>query len=230
VNAPLLRCRGARIEVDGAVLLSALEVDADGARVVLAGTWEPLFRLLSRTAAVTRGSVEVLGAPAHTALRDNHLGMGARDLPFASSSKALESLVASARLLGLGKRDATRRAEAVLDELGLGALAKSRFSALDRAARRALSIARAVLGDPPAIAIERPFEGLEDERALIVESVLGKAAAGRRLLLYLAAPTRGGPEARAIEAADRVVVLRAGAVATEPGALPLDSPSGKLDS
>lgn len=211
MNAPLLRCRGARIAtVDGATLLTALDFEADGARVVLVGNWEPLFCLFFRTATLAEGSVEVLGVPAHQALADGVLGMGIPDATFAPSSKTLDSLALSARLGGLGKRAATRRAEAVLDELGLTPLRKSRFDALDRAARRALSVARAVLGDPPAIAIQRPFETLEDDRALVVEQVLGRAAARRLLLLHLAAPAEGGPEARAVETADRVLALRGG--------------------
>jgi ABC-type multidrug transport system ATPase subunit len=212
VTSPLLRCHGARIEVEGVVLLDELEVDADGARVVLAGDWEPLFRLWSHTATLARGSVEVLGTPADTLLRDNRLGIASADAPLVPSSKAIESLTASARLLGVGKREALRRAGATLRRLGLTSLAKERPVRLDKADRRALSIARAVLGDPPAIAIERPFEGLDDDRALRVESALARAAEGRRLLLYLAAPARGGPEARALEAADRVVTLRDGSV------------------
>jgi ABC-type Na+ transport system ATPase subunit NatA len=222
VKAPLLRCRGARIEVDGAVLLDQLAVDADGTRVVLVGDWEPLFRLWSRRATLVRGSIEVLGASAHVALRDNRLGIAVADSPQIGASKAIESLTASARLLGLGRREAARRAEATLDRLGLAALAKRRAATLDRAEGRALAIARAVLGDPPAIAIERPFEGLADERAPTVESVLALASNGRQLLLHLAAPASGGPESRALEAADRIVALRAGAL-VDPSA-PFPSP------
>ena len=211
MNAPLLRCRGARIAtVDGQALLSELDVDADGARVVLVGNWEPLFRLFSRTATLASGSVKILGVPAHQALAKGVLGTGIPDATFAPSSKTLDSLVLSARLGGLSKRAATGRAEAVLDELGLTPLRKLRFDALDRAARRALAVARAVLGDPPAIAIQRPFETLEDDRALVVEQVLGRAAARRLLLLHLPTPAEGGPEARAVETADRVLALRGG--------------------
>jgi ABC-type Na+ transport system ATPase subunit NatA len=212
VSAPLLRCRGARIEVDGAVLLDGLAVDADGNVVVLVGDWEPLFRLWSRRATLSRGSVEVLGASAEMALRDNRLGIAVANSPQIQSSKAIESLTASARLLGLGRRDAAARAKGTLDRLGLGALANRRSTTLDRADRRALSIARAVLGDPPVIAVETPFERLNDDRAPMVESVLALASNGRQLLLHLAAPASSGPESRALEAADRVVALRAGAL------------------
>lgn len=222
MSAPLLRCRGACIEVDGEVLLDELAVDADGARVVLVGDWEPLFRLWSRHATLRRGSVEVLGASAETALRDNRLGIAVADSPQFQSWKTIESLTESARLLGLGRRAAARRAEATLDRLGLVTLAKRRTATLDRAERCALSIARAVLGDPPAIAIERPFERLDDGRAPMVESVLALASNGRQLLLHLEAPASSGPESRALETADRVVGLRAGALA-DPSA-PFPSP------
>ena len=230
MTAPLFRCRGARIEVKGQVLLDELDIDVDGARVVLIGNFEPLFRLWSREATLTRGSVEVLGASAHAALRDNRLGIARVDAPYVRSSKAIESLRDSARLTGLGKREATRRAEVTLEDLGLGTLGRQRLGALDDADRRALAIARAVLGAPPAIAIERPFEALPDERALAVETALAKAAAGRQLLLNLAAPARSGPEARALEAASGVATLRSGVIVRSSDALPLDSAPGKLDS
>jgi ABC-type Na+ transport system ATPase subunit NatA len=231
VNAPLLSCRRARITTDdGTTLVSELDADADGTRVVLVGNWEPLFRLFLRTATLASGSVEVLGVPAHRALAEGVLGTGIPDATFAPSSKAFDSLVASARLAGLGKRAATRRAEAVLDELGLASLGKMRFDALDRAARRMLSIARAVLEDPAAIAIERPFETLEDDRALLLEGVLGRALSRRKLLLHLPTPAASGPEARALETADRVIALPSNVVFKGEAAVPLDSPARKLDS
>jgi len=214
VTAPLLRCRGARIEVDGAVLLDALDLEVEGPRVVLVGSWEPLFRLWSREATLARGTVEVLGAGADTALRENHLGIARWDPSQMPTFKAVDSLTASARLLGLGKRAATHRAEAMLDQLGLRGVTKERLDRLDRAAQRSIAIARAVLGNPKALAIERPFAGLRDDQAVTVESVLERAASGRQLLLNLAAPASAGPEARAVAAAPdgAVVVLRAGAI------------------
>jgi hypothetical protein len=77
VTAALLSCSDARIDADGAVLLDALSFEADGARVGLLGGFSPLFRLFSRTAVLLRGSVQVLGSDAESAVAWNQLAGGA---------------------------------------------------------------------------------------------------------------------------------------------------------
>jgi hypothetical protein len=73
-------------------------------------------------------------------------------------------------------------------------------------------LAHAVVGQPPAIFVERPLSGLSDEDAGTVQQALELATHGRRLIASVETPAGVGPELNLLSAMDRVVVTEGSAV------------------
>jgi ABC-2 type transport system ATP-binding protein len=107
---------------------------------------------------------------------------------------------------------AARTAAAALEAVGAGAIAKRKIATLGNAERRILLIAHAVIGQPPAIFIERPLSGLSDEDVGAVQTALELATHGRRLIVSVESPAGIGPELNLLSAMDRVVVAEGSAI------------------
>lgn len=208
MSPPLLRIEDARIDAEGSVLLEALTVTVDGSLVGLVGPgWSALFRLLSREATLTKGSVEILGMDASTVVPSNHVGIALADTMLPRDLRAVEFLEASARLAGLGYWSSKTAATSTFAKLGMASLARQKISALNDTERRALVIAQAVMSDPAVLAIETPVAGLDGAAATSIRTLIDRARDGRRLLLSSDGGAAVGPEADLVLGVDQVAVL-----------------------
>ena len=212
MTAALLTCRDARIDADGAMLLDGLSFEIDGARIGLVGAFGALFRLLSHRAVLSRGSIDVLGQEALSAVRTNTIGVAPFETVLPEPWTVLAYLTESARLMGLGRWSAAQCARAALDALDLGVLGKRKIGTLGAVERRSVIVAHAALGDPTAIFVECPLAGLAEDGAAEVRSILERAANGRRLVASVTSPAGVGAELNLLAAMDRVVVMQAGTV------------------
>lgn len=208
MTAPLLRMEDARIDVADSVLVEALTITLDGSVVGLVGSaWSALFRLLSRQATLTKGTVEILGMEASTAVPSNHVGIALAGTTLPRDLRAVQVLEASARLAGLGYFASKSAATSTLGKLGMAPLAKQKISSCNETERRALVIAQAVLADPPVLAIETPFAGLDGAAAASIRTLIDRVRNGRRLLVSADEGAAVGPEADFVLGVERVAVL-----------------------
>jgi len=93
---------------------------------------------------------------------------------------------AAAHLLGLARSNALprRRVDEVLDQVGLSAVAGRRMGGFSLGMRQRLGIAAALLGDPAALLLDEPLNGLDTEGIRWVRTLLRSLAAeGRTVLL-----------------------------------------------
>ncbi|MEV5985577.1 ABC transporter ATP-binding protein [Streptomyces sp. NPDC052051] len=95
-----------------------------------------------------------------------------------------------------------RRADEVLEAVGLGALRDARLSTLTRGADRRLGLARALLADPHTLLLDDPTRGLSARESHQVHALLRAHAARGGTVLF----TTRDPE-EAARAADHVVTL-----------------------
>ncbi|MCU0671016.1 MAG: ABC transporter ATP-binding protein [Myxococcota bacterium] len=95
---------------------------------------------------------------------------------------ARENLLFAARLHGLA--DSGARADALLDELGLAAVADRLAGGFSRGLAQRLAIARALVHDPVLVLLDEPFTGLDPVSAdRLAERIGALRAADRALVL-----------------------------------------------
>jgi ABC-2 type transport system ATP-binding protein len=96
------------------------------------------------------------------------------------SRTARNHLLWLAHSQGLG----AARADAVLEQAGLGKAARRRAGGFSLGMRQRLGIAAAMLGDPPVLMMDEPFNGMDPEGIVWMRGFLRSlAAAGRAVLV-----------------------------------------------
>ena len=76
------------------------------------------------------------------------------------------------------------RVDAVIDQVGLGAAARRKAGGYSLGMRQRLGIAAAMLGDPPALMMDEPFNGMDPEGIVWMRGFLrGLAGQGRAVLV-----------------------------------------------
>lgn len=95
-----------------------------------------------------------------------------------------EQLIYMARVHGVPKAEATERARALLDELGLGERWSDRTDKLSGGMQQRLQLGSALVHDPDVIILDEPFAGL-DPVAIeeLTVTLRARVAAGRTVLL-----------------------------------------------
>jgi ABC-2 type transport system ATP-binding protein len=109
------------------------------------------------------------------------------------------------RWLAAAGRIPDRRADDLLEEVGLTAAASRRIAALSLGMRQRLDIAAALLGDPGTLVLDEPVNGLDPDGVRWVRGLLRRLAAEGRCVLvssHLMAEMQ--------QTADHVLVLRSG--------------------
>jgi ABC-2 type transport system ATP-binding protein len=104
------------------------------------------------------------------------------------------------------------RVDQVLAQVGLGDAARRRAGGFSLGMRQRLGIAAALLGDPPALMLDEPFNGLDPEGIRWIRELLASlAAAGRAVLVssHLMSELEG--------VADHLVVVGRGRVIADVG-------------
>lgn len=123
---------------------------------------------------------------------------------------ATENLVLFSRLLGLGRRDAKRKAGELLEEFGLTEAAKRPLKQFSGGMRRRLDLAASLIAQPPLIFLDEPTTGLDPRtRAQMWETIRRLVATGSTVLLT----TQYLDEADQL--ADRIAVIDRGRVVAE---------------
>lgn len=177
-----------------------------------------LVRQLTGLMRPDSGSVEILG---HDIVR--HPERAARILAYlGQESTALDELTVSlaaettARLRGLELREARAERDAVLDELGLAALASRPLKKLSGGQRRLACVAAALVGERPLLVLDEPTTGMDPVARRAVWAAVDRRRAERGTTVLLV--THNVIEAETV--LDRVAVLDRGRV------IACDTPAG----
>jgi ABC-2 type transport system ATP-binding protein len=181
-----------------------------------------LIRILATTVVPDAGSVTVAG---HDVLRDamsarRSLGvmMGdERSLYWRISGRRNLSFFAA--LVGLSRREAAARTERLLDEVGLTEAADRRVLGYSSGMRSRLSLARALLADPPLLLLDEPTRNLDPLAAVAFRETAMRLARESRTGILFA--THDLHEAVAIST--RILVLAGGQTVLEESARGLNA-------
>ncbi|WP_127506075.1 ATP-binding cassette domain-containing protein [Paenibacillus humicus] len=126
------------------------------------------------------------------------------------SLSATENLVIFSRLLGLGRKEAKRKAEELLEEFGLTEAARRPLKNFSGGMRRRLDLAASLIAQPPLIFLDEPTTGLDPRtRSQMWETIRRLVNTGSTVLLT----TQYLDEADQL--ADRIAVIDRGHVVAE---------------
>jgi putative ABC transport system ATP-binding protein len=112
-------------------------------------------------------------------------------------------------LLGRRRREARRRAEALLGDLGVAARGDAAPAQLSGGQQQRVALARALANSPEIVLADEPTGNLDSAASRDVLALLRQAHAGGQTLLLVT------HDARVAAAADRVIALRDGLVVDE---------------
>ena len=129
--------------------------------------------------------LDALNEAARTRFRRRHLGLVFQSWNLVPSLSALDNLCLPLELVGIGGSEAKRRAQALLDQLGLGELAKRFPDELSGGQQQRVAVARALVHGPSVLLADEPTGSLDAESAAAVMRLLIGACreAGASLLL-----------------------------------------------
>lgn len=181
-----------------------------------------LIRIIGTTVLPDSGSATVAG---HDVVRDpadarRSLGMMVGDeRSHYWRISGRRNLAFFAALVGLSRREAAARAERLLDAVGLTDAADRRVLGYSSGMRSRLSLARALLAEPPLLLLDEPTRNLDPLAAARFRETAMRLAAERRTGILFA--THDLHEAVAIST--RILVLAAGRIALDESARELDA-------
>ena len=123
----------------------------------------------------------LIGGQPYRSLRHplNHVGALLDAAALQPSRSARNHLLWLAHSQGLG----TKRVNAVIEQAGLGSAAKRKAGGYSLGMRQRLGIAAAMLGDPPVLMLDEPFNGLDPEGIVWIRGCLRSLAAEGRAVL-----------------------------------------------
>jgi ABC-2 type transport system ATP-binding protein len=148
------------------------------------------------------GSVTIGGRPFRSRARGlRHVGA----LLDAGDVHGGRTAVAHLSALGRGNHLPRARVDEVLREVGLAGAARRRIGGYSLGMRQRLGIATALLGDPPVLLFDEPFNGLDPEGVLWVRGLFRRLAAEGRTV-FVSSHLMSEME----NTADRLVVIGRG--------------------
>ncbi len=139
------------------------------------------MRVIMGLDAADAGSALIGGRP-YRSLRDplRHVGALLDAGALQPGRRARNHLLWLAHSQGLG----ARRVDEVIEQAGLGSAAKRKAGGFSLGMRQRLGIAAAMLGDPPVLLFDEPFNGLDPEGTAWIRGFLrSRAAEGRAVLV-----------------------------------------------
>ena len=230
---PALRAAGLVKRYDGRSVLDGVDLEVPSGEVLAllgpngAGKTTAV-RIVATLTRPDAGSVHVAGtdALAQPALARRSIGLVGQDAALDDVLGPRQNLRLFARLHGLSRRAAARRADDLLEEFGLADAADRPVTALSGGMRRRLDLASGLIVRPPLLLLDEPTTGLDPQgRRDIWQIVRRLVAQGTSLLLT----TQYLEEADRV--AGRVVVLRDGRVVANdsPGALKRAAGGDRID-
>jgi ABC-2 type transport system ATP-binding protein len=139
------------------------------------------MRIILGLDAADEGTALIGGQPYRTLRHPlSHVGALLDAAALQPSRSARNHLLWLAHSQGLGGR----RADQVLQLTGLASVAKRKAGGYSLGMRQRLGIAAALLGDPPVVMMDEPFNGMDPEGIVWMRSFLrGLAAEGRAVLV-----------------------------------------------
>jgi putative ABC transport system ATP-binding protein len=183
--------------VDPVVAVDSVDLDiTEGSFVAVQGPSgsgkTTLLGLLAGLEAPDEGSITVLGHDLSrlstselARLRQRQVGIVFQSFGLIASLRAGDNVGLPLALAGVSERDRRARAEAALDEVGLGAAFDARVDELSGGERQRVGVARALVIEPAIILADEPTGSLDEANATGILQLLVDAVRRRGASLVL---------------------------------------------
>lgn len=131
------------------------------------------------------GKIRVFGAPFVEKTKDR-IGYLPEERGLYKGVKLVELLSYLGTLKGMKARDATTRAEELLEKVGLGANKKSKVSELSRGMSQKVQFIATILHRPEMVIIDEPFSGLDPVNTEVIKAMIYEMkAAGSTIVMSI---------------------------------------------
>jgi heme exporter protein A len=166
-----------------------------------------LIRVLTLGLRAEAGTIRISGLDPTTDNRSirQRIGLISHQSLLYDQLTAAENLEFFARLYGV--EDARSRSADLLTTIGLGHRADDPVGTLSRGMQQRVSIARALVHDPPVVFLDEPFTGLDPHAASMLRSTLESLRTRGRTVLLVTHNLRQG-----LELSDRWLLLSRGRI------------------
>ena len=216
MTAPAIAAEGLTKRFGRAAALQGVDLQvAPGASLAVLGPngagKSTLLRLVAGLVRPSAGSVTVAGAAAGSRAARARIGFIAHAIYLYPALTARENLVFAARLHAVPNPGA--RADALLEDEGLAAVANRPAGGFSRGVAQRLAIARGLVHAPEVVLLDEPFTGLDHAAAERLTDRLGRLHGDGRTLILVTHDV-----ARAAALAQRAIVLAGGRIVHEADA------------
>lgn len=201
MNNTVLECSGLYKEYDEGIKTAVLKGVSlsleEGESIAIVGASgsgkSTLLQILGGLDTPTRGSVQVKGKDIHALSakacgdwRNQHLGFVYQFHHLLPDFTALENVMISTQINGLGYKEASEKARAVLEQLGLSERLDHPPSKLSGGEQQRVAIARAIVGEPALLLADEPTGNLDEETAGRVLDLLLETVRDHKLAVLMA--------------------------------------------
>lgn len=129
-----------------------------------------LLRIIAGLSRPSRGSIKIHGSEAREEQTRRRIGILGHGIALYDELSAVENLTLFGRLYGLP--DARKRADEMLERVGLSRVREGLAREFSRGMRQRLAIGRAFLHDPEVLLLDEPFTSLDDRAIAVLQSMI----------------------------------------------------------
>jgi heme ABC exporter ATP-binding subunit CcmA len=165
-----------------------------------------LLRIIAGLSRPSRGSVKIQGSDTRDEATRRRIGVLGHGISVYDELSAVENLRLFGRLYGLP--DPNKRADEMLDRVGLARVRDGLAREFSRGMRQRLAVARAFLHDPEVLLLDEPFTALDDRAIGVLQSMLKDMLDRGRTIVMSTHQLR-----EALEMATHVALIQRGKIA-----------------
>jgi heme exporter protein A len=164
-----------------------------------------LLRIVAGLSRPSRGSVKIQGADAREESTRQRIGILGHGIALYDELSAIENLTLFGRLYGLP--DARKRADEMLERVGLARVRDGLAREFSRGMRQRLAVGRAFLHDPDVLLLDEPFTALDDRAIAVLQAMIKEMRDRGRTIIMSTHQLR-----EALELASHVALLQRGQI------------------
>ena len=184
----MIQARNLTKSFGGRLVLKGIDLDVtEGERIALVGPngagKTTLLRILATLCRPNDGSIRVAGSDLVDGAKEirRQIGFLSHQPLLYGDLSAEENLRFYGRMYSVS--GLAERISALLEQVGLKSSRHALVRTFSRGMRQRLSIARALLHDPPVLLMDEPYTGLDQQAARMLDEVLQEAGAVTRTIV-----------------------------------------------